>query len=387
MRRSRRARGLATVAAFGGLFALFACVAEEAVAPRPILPGEPTVRVLLVEGGKTTTLGVDGPCQVVPSPGEALLLEKLPSQPIVPAEGGGIRLGERVLAGAVECRFSPMGGAPIKVDDKLFEGELVVRAEKGTIRAINHVPLEAYTAGVLGSEMPLNWPDAALKAQSVAVRSYAVWQVLHHQADDHDVVRDTRSQVYGGAPSERARQLVRATEGRVLTYQSKVFEAFFSSTCSGHTANAAWVFGVSIPPLAGNACGKCYQSKRAHWTKEIGAAEIAKALAPFGVKAPVARIEAIQWPEGGYVREVHVIHAGGETTIEGTKVRTALHLDSTAFEVATGAQGITVVFDGHGWGHGVGLCQWGAKGCAEDGMSEDEILEKYYPSSQVVRLY
>src|SRR5581483_1219070 len=105
------------------------------------------------------------------------------------------------------------------------------------------------------------------------------------------------------------------------------------------------------------------------------------------VQPPIARIEAIQWPRGGYVREVKVAHAGGETTIEGIKVRSALKLDSAAFEVASGAQGITVVFTGRGWGHGVGLCQWGARGCAEDGMNEDAILEKYYPSSQIVRLY
>jgi stage II sporulation protein D len=389
LRRSRRARGLLTVGAFGVVLGLVACVTEE-VAPRSVdpLPGEPTIRVLLVEGAKQAKLGVDGPCQVVPSPGEPLLLEKLPAATLLPGDGTGIQFGERRFTGALECRFSPLGGGVIRLDDKPYEGELVVRADHGVVRAINHIPLEAYTAGVLGGEMPLSWPDAALEAQAVAVRTYAVWQYLHRRSQDFDVARDTRSQVYLGAAGERARTLVRATEGQVLTYESAVVEAYFHSTCAGETADGTWVFGGEpIPPLMGVSCGMCESSKHAHWTREFGAAELAKLLAPFGVKAPIVRVEALQWPRGGYVREVHVVHAAGETVIEAAKLRRALELKSTAFEVAAGSQGLSVVFTGRGWGHGVGLCQWGAKGCAEAGLDADDILKKYYPGAKLTRIY
>src|SRR5262249_40108158 len=147
---------------------LIACVAEETGPKRPMsLPGEPTIRVLLVDAAKQAKVGIDGPCQIVPSPGEALLLEKLPVETVLPGDGTGIRLGERLFTGALECRLPPRGGQPLKLDDKPYEGELIVRADHGVIRAINHVPLEAYTAGVLGAEMPLSWPDNALKAQAI----------------------------------------------------------------------------------------------------------------------------------------------------------------------------------------------------------------------------
>ena len=382
LRSSRRARGLFTVVGFGLMLALVACVAEQTAPPQAevqSLPGEPVVRVLLLEGAKQAKLAVDGPCQVVPTPGETLLFDKLAPQVLVPG-ADGIHLGSRVLAGALECRVIPLGGSPLKLDDKVYDGELALHTDKGVVRAINYLPLEAYTAGVLGGEMPLNWPDSALRAQSIAVRTYAAFQLQRHQSDDHDVARDTRSQVYAGAAGSRARTLVHETEARVLTWDGKVFEAFFHSTCAGHTASAAWVLGVpEIPPLAGASCGHCLASKYSHWTKEVGAAELAKALAPFGVTAPIAKLEAVPWPEGGYVREVHVTHASGETVIEGTKLRRALELKSTSFEVSTGTGGLTVVFAGKGWGHGAGLCQWGAKGCADEGETEDQILERVLP--------
>lgn len=379
----------------GFALALVACVAEQTPpAPRfQPLPGEPTVRVLLVESAKQARVAVDGPCQLVPTDGSPVVLDKLVPSVVLPGSTG-IRVGDRVLAGALECKVVPMGGSPLKLEDKPYDGELLLTTDKvGGLRVVNNVPLEAYVAGVIGSEMVLSWPDAALRAQAIASRTYAAYHVLHHGGSDHDVARDTRSQMYGGAPNDRARVLVHATEGRVLVWQGKVFEAFFHSTCAGHTASAAWVLGVpEIPPLAGAVCGKCLASKHATWTKEVGAAELAKALAPFGVKPPLSRVEAVQWPAPssesiGYVKEVKVTHAAGETTIEGTKLRRACELKSTAFDVATGSGGLSVVFTGKGWGHGAGLCQYGAKGCAEEGMNEDQILERYYPSAEIARLY
>jgi stage II sporulation protein D len=378
------------VAAAVILLGLYACTTpEEPEGPRegPELAGEPTVRVLLVEGAKQVKVGSSGPCQLQPSHGEPLLLEKL-DDAVTASDGTGLQIGDRKLFGALSCRVVPGPGSLVRLDGKPYLGEVELRGDKGLIRVIDHVRCEDYVAGVVGGEMPLSWPDAAVKAQSIAARTYVVWHWKTKRAADHDVTADTRSQVFTGVATDRARALVQATEGRVLTYNWRVFEAFFSSTCAGETASADWVFGgPSIPPLQGTACGACTASKHANWTKEIPASDLEKLLAPVGVKGPIKRVDATPWPRGGYVKELTIEHAGGVASLTGPKARTTLQLKSAAFTVAPGPNATSVVFTGHGWGHGVGLCQWGAKGCAEAGLDEDAIMAKYYPGAKLAKLY
>ncbi|MBI3724851.1 SpoIID/LytB domain-containing protein [bacterium] len=392
----RRLGGLLPVCALSLALGLFACVTEEPRRPDPplpdTLPGEPTMRVLLVEGAKEVKVGADGPIDVVPSAGEAFVADKLQDGPASAGDGTGLVLGERTFFGALECRLVPTRSAlgkvsHVRLDGKPYSGEVILRVDHGVVRVLNHVSLETYVAGVVGGEMPLKWPDAAVRAQAIAARTYAVWQWKHRSSEDHDLLADTRSQVYTGVATARALEVTRATEGRVLVHAGRIFEAFFCSTCAGETASAEWVWGgPMIPPLQGTTCGKCLASSHARWTKEITPADLAKALAPLGIKAPVTRIETLPWPRGGYLRELKVTHAGGETLVDAQKARKALDLKSTSFEVAASPQGSLLV-TGRGWGHGAGLCQWGAKGCAEDGLSEDEILKKYYPGAEVVKLY
>jgi len=393
-RAGRRLRGpLAALVLLG----LVACVAEVETArpletPAAELVGEPTIRVQLLEGAKQAKVSIDGPCRLVPSNGEPLFPDKLDESLVaVDAQALGLKVGDRSFAGAEEIRFVPSPGSTLKLEGKPYRGELLVKLDRsGALKAINHVRAEEYVAGVIGGEMPLRWPDAALKAQSIAARTYAIWHWKNSQSQDHDVTADTRSQVYTGQASARAIEIVKATEGRVLTYQSRMFEAYFFSTCSGETASAEWVFdGPTIPPLAGAKCGYCGQSTSASWERKITQAELSKALQPYGVKGRVEHLETIPWPRGGYVREVRVRHEGGEAVVPGPKFRFAFQpaLKSTAFEVSADATGEVLIVSGKGWGHGVGLCQWGAKGCADTGMDEDEILLRYYPEARILKLY
>ena len=147
---------------------LFACVAEndhiypvETVTPeRDVLQGEPVFRVLLVENGAKATIGATGGCQVVASTGETTTVDKLADTVLVPGNGG-------------ERRFVPLPGSLLKLDGKTYKGEIVVSVDKGAVRVVNHVKAEDYVAGVLGGEVPLKWPDAALEAQAIAARTYA----------------------------------------------------------------------------------------------------------------------------------------------------------------------------------------------------------------------
>jgi stage II sporulation protein D len=378
------------------LLLLVACVTEVETRrppppPAPELVGEPTIRVQLVEGQKQVKIACGGPCQVIPNQGEPLFPDSIDETVVMGDESAlGLKLGSKPLPGAQEIRFAPSPGATLKLEGKPYRGELVVKLDQKGIKAINHVRAEEYVAGVIGGEMPLKWPDAALKAQSVAARTYAIWHWKSSQALDHDVTADTRSQVYVGQASERAIALVQATEGRVLTWQGRMFEAYFFACCSGETASAEWVFGgPTVPPLSGAKCGFCVASPHMSWERKITQAELAKALAPFGVKGRIEHLETVPWGGGGYVREVLVRSEGGQVSVPGPKFRFAFTpaLKSACFEVAADPTGEVLVVNGKGWGHGVGLCQWGAKGCAETGMDEDQILLRYYPGAQITKAY
>jgi stage II sporulation protein D len=390
---------------------LFACVSEsehiypvETVAPqRDELQGEPVFRVLLVENGGRATIGATGGCQITASTGETMTLDKLADTVVLPGDRVFIKL-ERPFVGSSEIRVVPLPGSQLRLDGKGYRGDMVVTLDKGALRVVNHVKAEDYVAGVLGGEVPLKWPDAALKAQAIAARTYALFHMKNAHHADFDVFADTRSQVYAGAGSPRAVAIVQATEGRVLTYEWRIFEAYFFAACAGETASEEWLFKTpAIEPLAGATCGFCATCPHAHWERRFTNDQLAAAFAAKGVKAPVERVETIAWPRGGYVSEVRLRHAGGETTIAGPDFRVALNawskknrpeaakdldIKSTAFEVAADPTSpATLVITGKGWGHGVGLCQWGAKGAADSGMDEDAILRRYYPGADISKLY
>ncbi len=377
---------------------LVACVAEEVEThrtpdlPKPEVVGEPTIRVQLVDGQKQIKVAVNGPVRIVPSSGEPLFPDKLDETLVTADEASlGLKIGDKPFFGAQELRFAPSPGAIVKVEGKPYRGELVVKIAQGVlVKAINYIGAEDYVAGVLPGEVSLAWPEAAVKAQSVAARTYAIWHWKRSQNADHDVTADTRSQVYTGQAPEKALRLVAATQGLVLTSRGEMFEAFFFAACAGETANAEWVFGnPAVAPLHGAKCGYCTTCPHAVWERKITQAELAKALAAYGVKGRIEHLEAIAWPSSSYIHEVKVRSAAGETSVPGTKFRFAFSppLKSAAFEVAADASGETLVVTGKGWGHGVGLCQWGAKGCADAGMTDEQILYRYYPSAEITKLY
>lgn len=393
---ARRLRG--PFAAVVVLF-LVACVTEEVgghrgpTIPPPELVGEPTIRVQIIDGQKQVKISVSGPVRIVPSAGEPLFPDKLDETVIVPDEASlGLKLGDKAFFGAQELKFAPSPGSVMKIEGKPYKGEVIVKLEKGvSIKVIDYVGAEEYVGGVLAGEVPLAWPDAAVKAQAVAARTYAIWHWKHSQHRDHDVKADTRSQVFTGQATPRALQIAAATQGRVLTYDGTLFEAFFSAACAGETASAEWAdfAKTAIPPLAGAKCGFCVACPHAAWERKFTQAELAKLLAPLGVKGRIERLETIPYPRAGYLKSVKVVAAGGETTIAADKLRFALKppLKSTSFVVTTDPTGETLVVTGKGWGHGVGLCQWGAKGAADSGMDEDQILTRFYPGAAINKLY
>lgn len=283
-----------------------------------------------------------------------------------------------ILGGCATSRV-PARGDPVRV------GEM----QEGRTR-LHELPMEQYVAGVLSKEVPADWPLDALKAQAVATRTYAVYRTLNPRDKRFDVASDTSDQVF--ERRDRAAQgIVRAvteTEGEVLRADGKVFETFFHSCCGGmtETADQVWPGRHADPVLNVQEDPYCAACPPSRWEHTVSREELAGLLKDQGYAVDGDwTLEVARRDPAGRVQEVLLKAAGRKpVVIAGARFRQILgytNLKSTLFELQESDEGI--VFAGRGAGHGVGLCQWGAKGMADAGKSYREILEFYYPGAEL----
>jgi stage II sporulation protein D len=255
---------------------------------------------------------------------------------------------------------------------------------------------------------------AALKAQAVVSRTYALRNLGRWKARGYDLSASVADQVYGGQSSEtpEGRSAVATTRGRVLMYDGAPIEAFFYSTCGGRTAEGAEVFrGAARPYLRSVAdqseTGSVYCSIspryrwREQWTGEALRATLQRNL-PLSVSIrsqdvrEISDVRITRRTASGRVGQLAIGLGGPEVRIDGPAIRQVMRLASgeplrsTAFTVVpTGAgQQVThLTIDGMGSGHGVGLCQWGAVGRARAGQGYEQILAAYFPGTRLERRY
>lgn len=282
--------------------------------------------------------------------------------------------------------ISPDTEGTILLPPRRYRGRLVLYGNPdGTIDAVNEVGLEAYVAGVVGAEMPASFPEEALAAQAVAARTYAVYHLRAGKAGRRWIgTADQNFQVYRGVEAEAARVLraVERTRGLILVWQGQVFPAYYHSTCGGRTRDAAEAFGQrSIPPLAGSECGACGGAPHFRWTARLPRTEVAERLG-------LARLDRIGMAASSRgPSRVRVAGPEGETLLTRDEVRSRLGtraVRSPDFELKD--EGDRIVFEGRGFGHGVGLCQEGAAGFAARGWGFAEILDRYYPGAATLRI-
>ncbi len=293
-------------------------------------------------------------------------------------------------------RLLPRREAPaqpyVMVEGQLYRGQVEVRpTPEGRLVAINVLDLEEYLWGVIAQEIDPRWPIEALKAQAVVARTYALYQIRHTKPGVAFHLRaTTASQVYAGIRGEDSRtvQAVTDTAGQILTYRGDIISAFYHACSGGHTEDAEGVFGMQKPFLVGVPDRFGLGCPHDLWQESVPLTRIQEALAQGGVA--VDRITALV-PVGasrsGRVRVIEIYHAGGRLGLPATQFRRLLGPDllrSTHFTVRV-EKGMAI-FVGKGWGHGVGLSQWGAKGMAELAYSYVEILKTYYPQVDIIAL-
>lgn len=274
----------------------------------------------------------------------------------------------------------------VRVNGKSYRGWVELRKKRnGLILVINDLDIEDYLKGVIASEIPNDWEYEALKAQAVAARSYALYQKRSAGNRPYHILATVSSQVYNGSSGERLNALraVEDTKGIVLTYQGRVIPAFYHSNCGGHTENAAELWGIDAPYLRGVDCECQNIVATESWEKRIGISLISRAMGRLGYRLnDISDIRIGAITPAGRVKEVAVRSAGRTTVVSAETLRAALGntvIPSVFFELEL-SEG-EAVFSGRGNGHGVGLCQWGAKEMAQRGYDYKAILSHYYPGT------
>ncbi len=272
---------------------------------------------------------------------------------------------------------------------KQLRGNLSASIKNGKLLVINNVNMEEYLLGVVPSENPASWPIETLKAQAIAARTYAYYQLLHRKNWSYDLVDYAGDQAYGGVAKEhtRSNKAVRETAGVVLMYGDKPILAQYSANSGGYTADANAVFKVPKPYLSARRDPASLKGGMANWTRSFTVAEVEAAFAKINIKAKgLAAIEPAQsGPSGRYIKIRLVFRDGTSKVLRNRPtLRRALDLPEILMDIEK--KDDTFIFHGHGWGHGVGYSQWGSRFMGKT-KNHLEILAFYYGDVKPEKLW
>ena len=290
----------------------------------------------------------------------------------------------RVLLGHGET--TPPSGETFTFDGKVYRGTFD-RTADGQI--VNLVDLEQYLYSVVSREMPAGWPPPALETQAICARTYVLQRSDPHRS--YDLVPSELDQLYDGVAGETISGIaaVDATAGTVLAFGGGFAHVAYSSCCGGHTESSSDAWGnTGVPYLSGVLCSFCTDSPNYRWERILTFDAIASRLSTS--LAPLAKVDDVRVSErdaSGRARELDVVTDRGDAIVAGSAFRRAIGSRVLPSLMLTNVQrtpdGDGVVINGGGLGHGVGLCQWGARGMALSGSSAVEILAYYFPGTVV----
>ena len=259
----------------------------------------------------------------------------------------------------------------------------VEKTEHGLV-VVARVPVEEYLRGVVPKEMPASWHEEALKAQAVCARTYALYQKQRRGDYSYDLLATVASQVYGGEGSyhPRSDSAVAATRGEVLMFEGDLALTLFHANSGGHTEDMKRVWGSGLPYLEGV---KDPHSPVMEWSCEISQRDLEKKLKKSGIDCD--RFSSLAFSDrgiSGRYRIVTIICGDESVELRTNKLRHIVgpgEMKSTRFREKVSKSALHLA--GEGFGHGVGLSQWGARGFAEKGALYEQILSFYYPGTTI----
>jgi stage II sporulation protein D len=300
----------------------------------------------------------------------------------------------------------------LKVNGKNVRGIVVVHPDPdrpGKCLVVNHLNLEWYLVGLLGMEMKSEWNLETLKAQAVASRTYALHRmkgIREAKKRVYDLESTEADQVYSGKRGEARRnvQAVRETAGVILSGKGKLIPAYYHSTCGGLTELPKDMWGDNPPGYSRVSCPYCHTSPAFRWTLALGVKDILKNLRKSGFKSAL-KVGKKMKPEemvglfvskrsfSGRAQEVSFAWSGGVTSMKAKQFRNVMGTRKVKSEwfdlkrIPSEVGEFKVGFSGRGYGHGVGMCQWGAKRMGDFKKDFREILRFYYPKADLVKIY
>ncbi len=267
------------------------------------------------------------------------------------------------------------------IGDRWYRGRVVIVPTGQGITAVNWVDVDQYLYSVLGGEMNGSWHQEALKAQAVAARTYALYKQKSARNDLYDVVDTTSSQVYRGIQDESTgtQLAVNATKGQVLTHNNQLILAAFHSSAGGKTDNVEEVWMQPLPYLR-SVPDFDQDAPVFNWQKTFSRSEISSLL---NCKSGTVRaFKPVQKTTGQRVRFMEVQTDRGNCRLKGDDIRAKLNLRSTKFAI-TPVSNNQFEVKGNGFGHGLGMSQYGALGMAKRGYNYQQIVSHYYQNTQL----
>jgi stage II sporulation protein D len=400
------------------------------------LEGVPVVRVRLMANEPVVTLTASRSPTAWPGSARQRRLE-LPRNTAVPLKhtATGWLVGDLSIGGTGgELTIQPDGDGTVSINGVAYRGRYrfvpsaapatpptaipagatapapSTQPVSGGFDVINDVDIDSYLKSVVSKELLWNWHDEAYRAQAIVARTYALYQwAATGGTGTFDLYDDVRSQVYGGirAESGKSREAVDATARVVLAHKTddgyRIFKAYFSACCGGITQSAADVFNEPyVRPLSARYVGPlCNASPRFNWGPVVlTKADVTRRLRIWGKLrqhplkdvGEVTSIEVLGSNEFGRPTRFLVTDAAGTRfALTGEEIRWAINsagvvLNSSFFKPVN-EQDVIRFAEGHGWGHGVGMCQWCAQGMAEDGAPHEVIVLNSFPGAKLVRAY
>ncbi|MCL6590579.1 MAG: SpoIID/LytB domain-containing protein [Firmicutes bacterium] len=406
-------------------------ISSIAAAPGPVM-----VKVGLATLDSEIILPIKGPEKLLDLSASAPRNIPLPGDQVIVSGVDGVLFLNNIPVGAGPVALIP-NTEPLTWNSRSYRGVFLITFAAGKLHLINQLSLEDYLKGVVPKEMIPGWPTAALKAQAIAARTYAIASLGRHGSSGFDLCASEHCQVYGGLGVEQpgANAAVAETAGEVISFKGKIASAFFHAASGGMTKDAGMVWDKAVPYLK-PALDWDQNSPYAHWTRTFTWDEIqVKAGLAYPKLGRLAQIIPVNPVKEGEKPKVTLVGDFGELAITFEDFRILAGLPSSNFELGVlygpapyitlwwalerkypeavmasqeipGAANrlnppwdlpdpwswlrdkdpVKLIIRGSGWGHGVGLSQWGAKGMAEAGFNAYQIIAHYYPGTVVTKI-
>jgi len=356
--------------------------------------GTSEVRVAVLKDAENFVLSIRGKYEIWDLADNRLLLEaKRLQKSRVIAVDNGIHIGHSFFPiKRIRIRMQKDASLYGPLTRRRYRGVMdIIADDKNKILVTNILDLEDYVKGVLYHEVSHKWPMEATKAQAVATRTYSLYQTIENKNQPFDVTSDIYSQVYGGRSAERYRTNIAAerTKGLILKYKGQVLPSYFHANCGGRTEDAGELWHIDLEPLKGKFCPYSKGAPHDNWKVNLRLKDIQDKLIDHGLRIGLIKEIKIKGRnKSDRIKNLEITSREGKTiTIVGTKFRNIVGpniIKSNHYKVKM--LGFYADFNGKGWGHGVGMCQWGAHTMAKEKHDFRKILNFYYPKTTLTSL-